>query len=299
MKKFGIWLAILVILLAAGGMIVASKLTVVRSSWQKKTADAKSKVLDLRKKAVEAQKLVDTARSDLQQAIHGWDRVWIAPQVTKGRQPGVINVQLGTSNGLQPKTVVYVFQPSPDGAGTSFVGSFKVSDEAQEAQAPLIPTWRLRPEEIEQWNTAWRFGPNWRIRSNVPRQHKTQFTDFEAVMLRKDELLAAQQQNLDFQQKHKTKAEEHLALRMKELKGDPDQTNQSLDKFLLEGYHKTVADLEIERNAVQADVDALRRQIKRTRDEIERLTQENEQLAEEGSRDVPKAATSQKTNSQN
>src|SRR3569832_1161602 len=102
MKKFGIWLAILVIMLAAGGMILASKLTVVRSSWQKKTADAKSRVLDLRKKAAETQMLVDTARSDLQQAIHGWDRVWIAPQVTKGRQPGVINVGLGTSNGLQP-----------------------------------------------------------------------------------------------------------------------------------------------------------------------------------------------------
>ena len=299
MKKFGIWLVILVIMLAAGGMILASRLTVVRSGWQKKTADSKTKVLDLRKKAVEAQKLVDTARSDLQQTIHGWDRYWIAPQVTKGRQPGIINVTLGTSNGLQPKSVVYVFQPSPDGAGTSFVGSFKVSDEAQEAQAPLIPTWRLRPDEVEQWDKAWRFGPNWRIRSNVPRQHKTQFTDYDVIMLRKDELLAAQQQNLQFQQSHKSKAEEHLSLRMKELKGDPDQANQSLDKYLLQGYHKTVAELEIARNAVQADVDALRRQIKRTRDEIERLTQENEQLVEEGSSDVPKAATSQKTNSQN
>lgn len=295
MKKFGIWLAILVILLAAGGMIVASKLTVVRSSWQKKTADSKSKAIELRKTAVEKQKLVDAARSDLQAAIHGWDRYWIAPQVTQGRgQPGTINVQLGTNQGLQQNAVVYVFQPSPDGAGTSFVGPFKVS-AVQEAQAALTPNWRILPGE----ETTWRFGPNWRIRSNVPRQHRTQFADFEVMMLRKDELLAAQQKHLELQQNAKAKAEEHLALRMKELNGDPDQANQSLDKFLLEGYHKAVADLEIARNAVEADVDALRRQIKRTRDEIERLTQENERLADEGSSDVPKAASNQKPTTQN
>lgn len=298
MKKFGIWLVILVILLAAGGMMLASRLTVIRSGWQKKTADSKVKVLDLRKKAAEAQKLVDTARSDLQDALQGWGVPRIAPQVTKGAQPGIINVALGTSNGLQLNSVVYVFQPSPDGTGTSFVGPFKVS-AAQEAQAALTPGWRLRPEDAEQWDKAWRYGPNWRIRMNIPRQHKTQFTDYEALMLKKDELLAQQQQHLEMQQVGKTKAELHLELRMKELKGDPGQANQSLDKYLLQGYHKTVAELEDDRNKVQADVDALRRQIKRTRDEIERLTQENTQLAEEGSSDVPKAATSQKTNSQN
>lgn len=298
MKKFGIWLVILVILLAAGGMMLASRLTVIRSGWQKKTADSKAKAIDLRKKAVEAQKLVDTARSDLQETLHGWGFPRIAPQVTKGGQPGVINVQLGTANGLQLNSVVFVFQPSPDGAGTSFVGPFKVS-AAQEAQAALTPGWRLRPEDAEQWDKAWRYGPNWRIRLSIPRQHKTQFTDFEVIMLKKDEVLAEQQQHLQMQQNSKAKAELHLDLRMRELKGDPDQANQSLDKYLLQGYQKTVADMEDDRNKVQADVDALRRHIKRTRDEIERLTQENTQLAEEGSSDVPKAATSLKTNSKN
>ncbi len=298
MKKFGIWLVILVIMLAAGGMMLASRLTVVRSGWQKKTADGRAKALDLRKKAAEAQKLVDTARSDLQQAIHGWDWYRISPQVTKGARPGVLGVALGTSHGLQPNSVIFLFQPSPDGAGTSFVGPFKVvAAQLQEASATLIPNWRLRPEE-EQESQTWRYGPNWRIRSNVPRQHKTQFSEFEMMILTKDELLAAQQQHLQLQQNAKSKAEEHLSLRMKELKGDPDQANQSLDKFLLEGYHKAVADLEIARNAVQADVDELRRQVKRTRDEIERLTQENVQSAERASSDVPKAAASPKTTSQ-
>lgn len=292
MKKFGIWLVILVILLAGGGMMLASKLTLVRSSWQKKTADGKAKVLDLRKKAAEAQKLVDTARSDLQQTIHGWDRYWMTQAAQERGQPGTINVGLGTAQ-LQPNSVVYVFQPSADGAGTSYVGPFKVA-RVLEANAALTPNWRLQPDE----DKAWRFGPNWRIRSNVPRQHRTQFADFEMMMLRKDELLAAQQEHLDLQNMAKAKAELHRTLRMKELNGDPDQKNQSLDKFLLEGYHKAVADLEVARNAVQATVDDLRRQIKRTRDDIERLTQENEQLADDGSSDAPKAAANSKATSQ-
>lgn len=300
MKKFGPWLAILAIALAVGGMMLASRLTVVRSAWQKKTADSKAKVLDLRKKAAEAQKLVDTARSELQEKLQGWDIVWTSPQTTKGARPGVINITLGTSNGLKPKSVVYVFQPSPDGAGTSFVGPFRVSEDSREANAALIPNWRMRQEDADQWNAGWRFGANWRIRASIPRQHKQQFLEFEALMLRKDELLAAQQLLLQQQQTAKTKAEEHLVLRNKELKGDPDQKNQSLEKFLIEGYHKAVADLELARNATEAEVDALRRQIKRTRDEIDRLTQENTQLvAEEGSNDVPKAATSQKSTSSN
>lgn len=293
MKKFGIWLALLVILLAAGGMILASRLTVVRSSWQKKTADGKAKVLELRKKADEAQKVVDTAKADLQRAIHGWERYWIAPQVAKGRQPGTIGVTLGTSNGLVLNSVVYVFQPSADGAGMSFVGPFKVS-AVRETDAALTPNWRLRASEAEMWDKSWRYGPNWRIRSNIPRDHKTQISDFEMMMLRKDELLAQQQKHLQDQQNAKTKAEEHLALRMKELNGDPDQMNQSLDKFLIEGYHKAVADTETARNKVQADVDELRRLVKRTRDEIERLTQENERLADERTTDIPQTATRQK-----
>ena len=293
MKKFGIWLVILVILLAGGAMIMASKLTVVRSSWQKKTADGKAKVLELRKKAGEAQKLVDSARSDLQQTIFGWDHTWMTQVTQRGGQPGAINVGLGITQGLQPNKEVYVFQPSPDGVGTSYVGPFKVG-VPQEANATLTPNWRLQPDE----DKTWRFGPNWRIRSSIPRQHRTQFTDYETMMLKHDEMLAEKQEHLELQKKAKTKAEEHLSLRMKELNGDTDQKNQSLDKFLLEGYHKAVADLEIARNAVQAAVDELRRQIKRTHDEIERLTEENGQLAEEGSSDGPKAAAIPKATSQ-
>ena len=290
MKKFGIWLVILVMLLALAGTPLASRLVQVRGSWQKKTAEAKVKVLELRKKSDEAEKAMEIAKGELQATIHGWERYWIAPQVVAGRQPGTLAVSLGTNVGFAPAgaviPIVYAFQPSADGTGMSYVGAFKIS-AAQEAQAALTPNWRLRPDE----DKTWRYGPNWRFRSNIPLPHRTQFTNYEKTMLIKDEFVAQQQRNLEYQENAKKKAVEQLAGRMKELNGDPDLAKQNLDKYLIEGYHKTVGDLEYDRNLTQGEVDDLRRQIKRTRDEIERLTKENERLADESSSGVPRTAT--------
>lgn len=293
MKKFGIWLVILVMLLALAGTPLASRLVQVRGSWQKKTTEAKAKVLELRKKSDEAEKAVEIAKGELQATIHGWERYWIAPQVTAGRQPGTLAVALGTNVGFAPAgaviPIVYAFQPSADGTGMSYVGAFKIS-AAQEAQAALIPNWRLRPDE----DKTWRYGPNWRFRSNIPLQHRMQFSNYEKTMLIKDELVAQQERNLEYQKNAKAKAIEQLDLRMRELNGDPALANQNLDKYLVEGYHKSVGDMEINRNLTQGEVDELRRQIKRTRDEIERLTKENERLADQGAGDVPRAAANQK-----
>ncbi len=113
-------------------------------------------------------------------------------------------------------------------------------------------------------------------------------------MLIKDELVAQQERNLEYQKNAKAKAIEQLELRMKELQGDPTLADKNLDKYLVEGYHKTVGDLEKDRNLTQGEVDELRRQIKRTRDEIERLTKENELLADQAAGDVTRAAANQK-----
>ncbi len=288
MKKFGIWLVLLVMLLALAATPLASRLVQVRGSWQKKTAEAKVKVLELRKKATEAEKAVEIAKGELQRTIHGWERYWTA-QVIEGRQPGTLaTVGLGSNQGFAPVgtaiPVVYAFQPSPE--GMLYVGAFRIS-AAQEAQAALIPNWRLRPDEEK----TWRYGPNWRFRSNIPLQYRMEFAEYEKSMLIKDELVAQQERNLEYQKNAKAKAEEQLDLRLKELNGDPDRANKNLDKYLIEGYHKAVADMEVTRNKVQEEVDDLRRQIKRTRDDIERLTQENERLVDEGAVGVPRTAT--------
>lgn len=291
MKRFGIWLVLLVMLLALAATPLASRLVQVRGSWQKKTAEAKVKVLELRKKADEAEKAAANSKGELQRVIHGWEKYWPPAQAVAGGQPGVLIVGLGTNQGFTAAAAptVYAFQPTADGAGMSFVGAFKFS-QVQEAQAALTPIWRLRPDE----DKTWRYGPNWRFRSNIPLPNRTRFSDYDRTMTVKDELFANQKRNLKYQEEAKAKAEEHLELRLKELHGDPARANKNLDKYLIDGLHKAVSDLELERNLVQGEVDDLRRQIKRTGDEIDRLTKDNERLASEAAGDVPRTATNKK-----
>jgi len=224
---------------------------------------------------------VTAAKAELQRATHGWERYWPGVPVEQGRQPGMLSLpQLGSTQGLAQGSVVYVFQPSADGAGTTYVGPFKAS-AVEQAKAVLTPVLRLQANEA----AAWRFGQNWRIRTSIPRQHITKLIDLDSMLLRKDEFLNSQQKHLALQQKNKASAEEHLQLRLKELHGGSelpkDVKPENLDRYLVEGYHKAVAETEVARDEVQASVDELRRLLKQTRDKINQLTNDNERLAKQ------------------
>ena len=278
MKRFGIALSILVLICGGIGMMFASKLIMIRNSWSQKITKANESLIAKRKEATDLERQVVVAKTALNTAVFDWERYWNGVGVEKGRQPGAIGVGIGSTQGLAQGTVVYVFQPSADGAGSTYVGPFKVA-AVQETQAALTPFWRIREGE----DANWRYGANWRIRANVPRQHKTKFSDLEGMLVKKDELLIDQQKNLTIQQEAKKSAEEHLSLRQKELTGDPELAakNETLERFIVEGYQKAVAELEVARDEVQAIVDELRRQTKRTRDRINQLSTENEKQAKQ------------------
>ncbi len=280
MKRFGILLSIFVLIGGLVGAWAASRLTVIRGSWQQKIVKAKTDVLEKRKRVADQDKLVTTLRQEQQRLIHGWDRYWSTALVNRGRQAGTISLEMGTAQGLKQNDIVYVFQPAADAAGTAYVGPFKVS-AVQEAVSALTPNWRLRGGE----ETAWRYGPNWRIRTNIPNQHKSNFSTQERNLLVKDELLINQQEHLKIQEEAKTRADENLQIRLKELSGGqalPDGVKpESLDLFIVEGFHKAVTETEVVRDGFEAEVDNLRRQLKRTRDEINRLIQDNERLVKE------------------
>ncbi len=279
MKYLKLSLGVLIVIGGFIGMMFASKLANIRGSWQRKAETLRKDVVEKRKKVAELDKIVNNAKSDLQQAVHGWERYWSGVPVDAGRQPGTLDIPLGTNHGLQPGSVVYVFQPSPDAGGTVYVGPFRAKD-VLEARSAIVPNWRFRPGE----ETAWRYGQNWRIRTNIPQQHKTKFSDYETIFLRKEELFIDQQKHLQAQLEAKKNAESHLLMRQKELNGDSEivktiPKGENLDRFLIDGYHQAVSEAEEARNDVQAAVDELRRQAKRTKDEIERLKTDNERLA--------------------
>lgn len=279
MKYLKLSLGVLIVIGGFLGMIFASKLANIRGSWQRKAETLRKDVADKRKKVVELDKIVNNAKLDLQQAVHGWERYWSGVPVDAGRQPGTLDIPLGTNHGLQQGSVLYVFQPSADAGGTVYIGPFKATS-VLEARSAIAPNWRFRPGE----ETAWRYGQNWRIRTNIPQQHKTKFSDYETIFLRKEELLIDQQKHLQAQLEAKKNAENHRLMRQKELDGDPEiektiPKGENLNRFLVDGYHQAVSEAEELRNEEQAAVDELRRQAKRAKDEIERLKEANEQLA--------------------
>ena len=283
MKRFGIALSILVMIGGFVGMYYSVKLIQVRNSWSQKINKAKEAVagkegvVGKRKELVDLERRLLLAKTELQRATFDWNRNWSSVGVERGRQQGALGIGLGTTQQIVQGSVVYVFQPTDDG-GTGYAGPFKVT-VAQEAQSALAPFWRLREGE----DANWRIGANWRIRTNIPIQHKTKFIDLEAMLLKKDEILIDKQKHLKIQQEAKASAEEHLGLRQKELNGDPELApkQESLERYIVEGYHKAVAELEIARDEVQAIVDELRRQTKRTRDRINQLSTENEMLTKQ------------------
>ena len=140
----------LVLVLSIVAMSFASRIVMVRNSWQQKIAKAKKETLDKRKQAADIERQVIAARSELQQATHGWERYWSGVAVDRGRQPGRLSPAIGTTLGLVQGSVVYVFQPSAQAAEANYVGPFKV-ELAQDAVSSLVPNWRLRPGEDADW----------------------------------------------------------------------------------------------------------------------------------------------------
>ncbi len=278
----------LVLVLSIVAMSFASRIVMVRNSWQQKIAKAKKDVLDKRKQATDIERQVTAAKAELQGATHGWERYWSSVTVERGRQPGSISPGIGTTLGLAEGVVVYVFQPGAAAAEANYVGPFKVT-AAQDAVSSLAPNWRLRPGE----DADWRYGANWRIRSKIPPQHIANLSTQERNLLLKDEKLKDQLEHLKLQNENKDSADEHLQKRLKELNGGSEfpmnVKKESLDHYLVEGYHKAVAEIEEVRDAVQKEVDQLRRDLKQTRDRINQLTTDNERLAKQLG-DTPKTA---------
>lgn len=281
MKRFGILVSIFVILGSLGAMWVSSKLVLARNNWSKRVLDARTKAEKSRKELATLEKDVAAKKEEVQRAVFGWERYWPAVTVDRARQAGTLVVKLGAQQqGIKQNDVIYLFQPSADGASNVYVGPFKVSasqETAEGTQYAVTPFWRFRQGE----DTNWRPGPNWRVRTNIPKQFKTSLATYEAQFLLKDEAIAAQQEHLAIQQENKAGAERQLQLRTKELNGDPElePKKASLDKFVVEGLQKAVADSEVDRDSVLKDVDQLRRAVKQTRDEIERVKAENERIA--------------------
>ncbi len=261
----------LVIIAAAVAAVFSAKIVHVRNSWMKKANDAQTTLEKNQTELAALTKTRNELRAEVARQELGWNRTWDGVNIQPSRQGGGrLSAQgVGLNQKMKP-AVVYVFQS--DGAGAKLVGSFRA--EPEDNATPLIPTFKTRPTKLPGWQGG---GAGWRIRQAIPYPSISRFTDLMGDLQKLDEDLIYRQRNIQTQQKLATDAKLKLDKRLNELNGEPDNNAnaENLPGWMVDGLVKAIQDEEEERNAVLADVDALRRVVKKTYDQIQKVIAQN------------------------
>ncbi len=266
--------AYLAIILLGGafGVVLAANLLKVQASWVTALNDVKeqnAKTID--DVELQREKLLD-AQETLTQVNLGWDRYWNNVQTVPNPAQGTLQVSIGSDNGLSIRKspsgdtvepILYAFQPTAEG-GFEYVGPFVAREEnIRQNNTLLEPFWRFvtddqgRPESAE-----WRPG-QWRFRTQIPAAHKIEFDSTVARFATDLNTFRETQAAIRKQDESFKAANEQLERRNTELLGTHD-ANAKVDPLrpeLTTGLVSAIAEEEEARNALQVEVDALRRSI--------------------------------------
>ncbi len=298
MGKVFLWLAVIG---AIAAVVLTAKAFDVRSGYLKQVAERQEEIEKNDAQYQDLRKKVDLLLGDITRRQLDWGQFWDNVEtgiVDQGQ--GTVSVSIGLNQGLgrtadesnADPVVIYGFQPQADGS-YSYVGAFQVAT-ARENQSALKPTFRIRPGTTASWRPG-----NWRWRTVIPADYIALFSDLDVKFAVSDQLLAAKQRHLEIQNELATKAAEQLQTRLDELLGS-DETRANADKLpveLVEGYRIGVDQAISERDAAQAEVDRLRRELKTKHDQLLQLVEANQKLAQElpGSEPTPPVTLSTAT----
>lgn len=275
MSRLGLVCLILVLLGLGAESYIAAKLGLrrgeVEDQLRKAIADTETATSALEKAKIE----LGDSRQKLQSVKVGWGYEWNFPpggaiQVVQGRL--AVN-GLGTSNGLTRRQVtdgngqarelapvVHVFTDNGQG-GSRYVGEF-IADISPngltETSSVLIPTWAASPEEQQTWD----FSGKVRLRSQTPSGDRSAVEHLHQTIQLTFSQLTQTGLRLEEQKRLNAAADEALQARKNELLGDAAAADNPEHPEYKLGLVQTLVDVEEERNAVQAAVDELRRQLK-------------------------------------
>jgi hypothetical protein len=235
--------------------------------------------------AAESQARLDllAARSALASVKNGWSFEWeLLPGGGGAIQPvapGRLNVSgLGRNNGLLPianpqnggpeiPPVVHVFALSPQNQ-TVYIGEFIARiDQLQATTCVLEPAWRPQPQELATWN----FASGARFRREVPPGPRNAFSSFNQTIYRALEKEVTTDLHIAQQTALNAAATEGLDKRKGELSGDPAGPDVPDHPEYRVGLVTALRDAEEERNAIQAEVDSLRRALLNASDQRKSL----------------------------
>ena len=275
-----IGLAYLILPLPFMGILpkVGKKHNDASAAMSKAEADVSKAADDRRRQELDLVKI----SNELARAQLGWDKSWTltnsANTGVQVQQDGRLMVAgIGQQNGLVPVSwtndtgetemsppAVHVFKQMADGA-IRYVGEF-VADMQQNQIGPadvtLIPNWQVTPQEVQVWAS----NPQgaWRFRTLMPAAPRKKIDQLNLQIVRLTELFLETDGNFAQQERLLSQAESQLATRKAELLGAANAKPVPGRPELSDGLLKTIRSEEDQRNALQVDVDRLRRDIKRS-----------------------------------
>lgn len=256
---------------AAAAVFLSARALEIRSKWMDKAQKLEKQVQDNEVALKEKRATLQQTRNEFSRVMLGWDRMF--PGIGGGVQPnGVAQLSVGRPF-LEDKQVVQLF--AVDAAGQSlYLGPFKVTALADN-RSGLAANWRVRPGDIPNLPG----GVTFRVRTLVPPSYPARFDELEVQLSAADERVAANQRELEAQTAQIQVAEEHLALRLKEINGDADLKGKDLPPEAIEGLLAVIVTEEEARNAALAEDDRLRRRLKEAIDAFNKTRAENGRLA--------------------
>ena len=272
MPRQAIAYLVVIILSAIGCLLLTANLLNVQKSWNNSlTKLRESNEKNAATLAVEGPKL-NELKSELTRKNLGWENTWTDVPTSPNRETGVLTINIGSNNGIVaaqdaggqaiPMTL-HAFQPQGD--GFIYVGPFLARPEDIKAdQTQLVMGWNVyRSSDGVPETQSWGQG-NWRFRSEIPAQDKIRFESMTNRFGTNLSTFFQTQASIKRQDALLIEAKDQLQQREQELNGAPDVPEEDIDPLRPElkiGLIEATDEEEEGRNALELEVDALRRQV--------------------------------------
>ncbi|MFN0055344.1 MAG: hypothetical protein ACKV0T_24625 [Planctomycetales bacterium] len=242
----------------------------VRSKWMAAAQKNEAEFLKNKEQLVLKTLERDSKRAELARTMLGWDRYWQTADLKGAVQQNGIRLNLGTTAGLQPEQVLYVFALNPDGT-SRYVGDFKVT-RPSEGATDAVRNWFLYAGDL----TPGEFPV--RVRSALPTQYLTRLGSLDQQILAVGQTVLTNQAELQRQMELTEKGEALIASRLAEIEGAPALEGQPLPEVNVKGLLAAMVGEEEARNRALEEADQLLRDLKETRERFVDTIRRNRQL---------------------
>jgi hypothetical protein len=286
--KVFLWINLLLLI---GAVLLTSKLANTRNYWMGQVEQRTKQIRDNDAQIAQKEKELRTLQNTLAAQRAAWDTMIVAGN-SRANADGTVIVGVGSGQGFgvvaqgQPAPTVHVFVPQ--GNGSMYLGPFSVDlTNVAPAQTQLIPLFRVQPNEPANWPAG-----NWRLWTMVPSQAPSRVVELTNGVVSKLEQLAGRQYTLELQQKEVAQARQHLEGRQQELFGNEQAPKIAESPEVTVGLVAALRDAEAARDADNAELDRLRREVDQAYERLTRLVAQNGRLVQQSSAATPGPALS-------